>query len=84
MADNTLQLTLNSEQTLISRDIPSQRVLEISVHAPTMATQKSRPPFNLALVIDRSGSMSGESWNMSNRQRPMLLTGWKTMTAVHW
>ena len=61
MEKNSLKLSLNSEQTLIAREVPSQRVLEIIVQAPTIETTKSRPPLNLALVIDRSWSMSGEN-----------------------
>ncbi|MBW6473773.1 MAG: VWA domain-containing protein [Anaerolineaceae bacterium] len=61
MEKNSLKLSLNSEQTLIAREVPSLRVLEVIVQAPTIETTKSRPPLNLALVIDRSGSMSGEN-----------------------
>lgn len=60
MNTNPLSLHLNTDQNLIAHEVPSQRVLEISLAAPTAAAQESRPPLNLALVLDRSGSMSGE------------------------
>ncbi len=60
MSQNTLQLHLNTDADLIAREVPSQRVLEISVQAPLAANQSSRSQLNLALVLDRSGSMSGE------------------------
>lgn len=59
MEKNSLQLKLDSEQTLISRDVPSQRILEISIQAPSANTRSNRAALNLALIIDKSGSMSG-------------------------
>jgi len=59
MKKNTLNLHLSTDKDLIPRDVPAQRVLEISVQAPVSETQVSRAPLNLALVLDRSGSMHG-------------------------
>jgi Ca-activated chloride channel family protein len=60
MENNLIQLQLNTDLALIAREIPTQRVLEMIVQAPTAETKStSRPPLNLALVLDRSGSMSG-------------------------
>ncbi len=59
MKKKSLQLKLESEQTLIARDVPSQRILEISIQAPTANAQTNRAALNLALIIDKSGSMSG-------------------------
>ncbi|HSM25840.1 MAG TPA: VWA domain-containing protein [Anaerolineaceae bacterium] len=60
MENNKIQLKINAEQSLIAREVPSQRVLEITVVAPTKEKKSTRAVLNLALVIDRSGSMSGE------------------------
>lgn len=53
-------VTLQSENNLIARQTPTQRVLELRVRAPEAPNHTSRKPLNLALVLDRSGSMSGE------------------------
>ena len=60
MTAQPLTLTLNTDQTLIAREVPSQRVLEITLQAPLSSSQDARPQLNLALVLDRSGSMSGD------------------------
>ena len=60
MTENNLKLHLDTDQNLIPQDIPAQRVIEISLHAPVSTGSNNRPHLNLALVLDRSGSMSGE------------------------
>ena len=55
-----LHLEIKTETDLIVRDTPTQRILEVRVRAPKAAVRSERPRMNLGLVIDRSGSMSGE------------------------
>ncbi len=59
MSKKSINININTDQSLIAREVPSQRILEISIKAPTVNSQKSRPALNLAIVIDKSGSMSG-------------------------
>jgi Ca-activated chloride channel family protein len=60
MNQNSLSIQVDTDQKFIAQETSTQRVLEIRIHAPKAAAQRIRPPLNLALVLDRSGSMSGE------------------------
>jgi Ca-activated chloride channel family protein len=59
MNNKELQLKINADLALISAEAPTERILELVVIPPTAEKKLERPAFNLAFVIDRSGSMSG-------------------------
>ena len=46
--------------TSSARTAHSKRFLLARITAPRATTERARPPVNLAIVLDRSGSMSGE------------------------
>jgi len=56
----TISLHLQTEKALLSCQQPGERVLEVSLTAPSSATADQRLNLNLALVLDRSGSMQGD------------------------
>ena len=60
MPQNTIQLSLQTELSLIARDVPSQRTLELVIEPPAAVQSATRSSLNLALVLDRSGSMGGD------------------------
>ena len=55
-----LTLSLDCDCPLIETILPSQRLVEVVVTATPGPEAVRRSPLNVALVIDRSGSMSGE------------------------
>ncbi len=52
-------LRIRPERRLV-RSTGSRRHVELTIHAPSLRENAGREPVSLALVIDRSGSMSGE------------------------
>ncbi len=59
MSTNSIQFQILSEQSLVNREVPSQRILELQIQSPKAGITTNRSPLNLAVIIDKSGSMSG-------------------------
>jgi len=59
MTPSEISLNLHLDRELVSREKNSERILEVAVRAPQFTDKRERLPLNLALVLDRSGSMSG-------------------------
>jgi Ca-activated chloride channel family protein len=57
----TCSLTLRTERTLARAHARSRRTLVATVVAPDVPHRAPRPPIDLALVLDRSGSMAGDA-----------------------
>jgi Ca-activated chloride channel family protein len=51
---------VRQDRGLIRPNAHSKRFVRIRIEAPRATTERARPPVNLAMVVDRSGSMSGE------------------------
>jgi len=52
------ELQLKTDAALINQSKPTKRILEVALTAPEASGSRDVVPLNLALVIDRSGSMS--------------------------
>lgn len=52
-------LTFSSDKDLVCQDNITERIFKIAIQAPASTVKKVRPPMNISIIIDRSGSMSG-------------------------
>src|SRR5690349_21104546 len=52
--------TVRQDRHLIRPNRHSERFLLATIAAPRAIAERPRPPVNLAIVLDRSGSMSGD------------------------
>jgi Ca-activated chloride channel family protein len=59
VAGETLNLKLVPERGCLLRNSPQDVVIKIDLSAIADVRKTSRPPLNLAVVLDRSGSMTG-------------------------
>ncbi len=57
---NVYQITARTDRTLIPAGQGCQRYLYLQLNAPAVPDSVERPSLNLSLVLDRSGSMSGD------------------------
>jgi Ca-activated chloride channel family protein len=73
MSESMIEFQVTSDAGVIEKTVPTKRLIEISIKAPQAARRENRPAFNLALVLDVSGSMAGEKLSYTKRAAAYLL-----------
>lgn len=58
--ESQIKVRVLSDKKVVAIDQTCTRIVEISITPPELRERKDRPSLNLSLVLDRSGSMSGE------------------------
>lgn len=59
MTEKAISVMLSADKILVKKTQTTNRIIEVALKAPKIETQAPRTPVNLALVLDRSGSMGG-------------------------
>lgn len=59
-AEQAVRCTVTPDREALPAGSPQTVVIKIALDAPQVPSERERPPVNLALVLDRSGSMTGE------------------------
>lgn len=48
------------DRAVLIADTPQKAVMKVALQTPEIPSEKERPPVNLSIVLDRSGSMGGD------------------------
>lgn len=69
-----MELELATDRSLVRAAGHSTRFLQVRMRAPLSAQASARQPVDLALVLDRSGSMGGDKWRCARAAAEESLT----------
>lgn len=73
MSETKMEFQVASDAGVIASSVPTKRLIEVAIGAPKAARRDTRPPFNLALVLDVSGSMAGDKLAYTKQAAAYLL-----------
>ncbi|GAP15347.1 uncharacterized protein containing a von Willebrand factor type A (vWA) domain [Longilinea arvoryzae] len=73
MSEAAIEFDVKCDAAVIAKTVPTQRLIEINLRAPQGSRRETRPDFNLALVLDVSGSMSGDKLAYTKQATAYLL-----------